>query len=122
VTSTRCSAEFVDYLPDIAASYPEADTTHLVMDNLSTHTSKALVERFGEEVGGWSLVVKAFYGALYSQARKLAEPGGDRGWFAFPAMLRKTPNRRHRWLAPANSGLDSSHEPRPGHHPMEVYT
>jgi hypothetical protein len=53
VTSTRCSAEFVDYLPDIAASYPEADTTHLVMDNLSTHTSKALVERFGEEVGGW---------------------------------------------------------------------
>ena len=36
-------------------------------------------------------------------------------------MLRQTPNRRHRWLAPANSDLDSPHEPRPGHHPMEVY-
>src|SRR5208283_290761 len=119
VTPTRCSAEFADYLLDIAASYPEADTIHLVMDNLSTHTRKALVERFGEEAG---LVVEAFYGALHSQAWKLAEPGGDRGWFAFPAMLRKTPNRRHRFLAPPNSGLDSSHEPRPGHHPMEVYT
>src|SRR5664279_1765691 len=37
-------------------------------------------------------------------------------------MLRQTPNRRHRWLAPANSDLDSPHEPRPGHHPMEVHT
>src|SRR5271157_5207207 len=37
-------------------------------------------------------------------------------------MLRKTPNRRHRWLAPASSELEPSHEPRPGHHPMEVYT
>ena len=53
VTPTRCSAEFADYLLDIAASYPEADTIHLVMDNLSTHTRRALVERFGEKAGGW---------------------------------------------------------------------
>ena len=52
VTPTRGSAEFADYLLDIAASYPEADTIHLVMDNLSTHTRKALVERFGEKAGG----------------------------------------------------------------------
>ena len=45
--------EFADYLLDIAASYPEADTIHLVMDNLSTHTRRALVERFGEKAGGW---------------------------------------------------------------------
>src|SRR5664279_456194 len=37
-------------------------------------------------------------------------------------MLRKTPNRRHRWLAPANSGLESSYESRPGYHPVEVHT
>ena len=36
-TSNRCSAEFADYLVEIVASYPEADTIHLVMDNLSTH-------------------------------------------------------------------------------------
>ncbi|WP_169746996.1 IS630 family transposase [Edaphobacter aggregans] len=53
VTPTRCSAEFADYLLEIAARYPEADTIHLVMDNLSTHTRKALVERFGVKAGAW---------------------------------------------------------------------
>jgi transposase len=51
-TSNRCSAEFADYLVEIVASYPEADTIHLVMDNLSTHKRKALVDRFGEKIGG----------------------------------------------------------------------
>ena len=37
---------------EIAASYPEADTIHLVMDNLSSHNRKALVDRFGEKIGG----------------------------------------------------------------------
>jgi transposase len=36
----------------IAASYPEAHTIHLVMDNLSSHNRKALVDRFGEKIGG----------------------------------------------------------------------
>jgi hypothetical protein len=53
VTPTRCSPEFADYLLEIAASYPEADTIHLVMDNLSSHRRKALVDRFGEKIGGW---------------------------------------------------------------------
>ena len=48
VTPTRSSAEFADYLRKIAVRYPAADTIHLVMDNLSTHTPKALVERFGD--------------------------------------------------------------------------
>jgi hypothetical protein len=51
-TSNRCSAEFADYLVEIVAHYPEADTIHLVMDNLSTHNCKALVDRFGEKIGG----------------------------------------------------------------------
>ena len=53
VTATRCSAEFAEYLLEVAANYPEADTIHLVLDNLSTHTHKAVVERFGEKDGGW---------------------------------------------------------------------
>ena len=36
---------------EIVARYPEADTIHLVMDNLSSHNRKALVDRFGEEIG-----------------------------------------------------------------------
>jgi len=53
VTPNRSSPEFADYLLEIAASYPEADTIHLVMDNLSSHRRKAIVERFGEKIGGW---------------------------------------------------------------------
>src|SRR5271166_6334099 len=37
-------------------------------------------------------------------------------------MLRQTPNRRHRWLAPANSDLESWYESWPGYHPVEVHT
>ena len=53
VTPTRSSPEFADFLLTIADAYPAADTIHLVLDNLSTHTRKAVVDRFGEEDGGW---------------------------------------------------------------------
>ena len=119
VTPTRCSTEFADYLLDIAAGYREADTIHLVMDNLSTHTRKALVERFGERAGSW--LWKRFtvhytpkHGSWLNQAEM--EVG-----LLYPAMLRQTPDGRHRLLAPANSGLESPYESRPGHHPVEVY-
>ena len=56
-TPNRSSPQFADYLLEIAASYPEADTIHLVMDNLSSHNRKAMVDRFGEKIGGlmWDL-------------------------------------------------------------------
>ena len=50
-TDNRSSPEFADYLLVIAAAYREADSCHLVMDNLSSHTRKAAVERFGAEEG-----------------------------------------------------------------------
>lgn len=53
VTRDRSSPEFADYLLQIAAHYPAADTIHLVMDNLNSHNRKAVVERFGETAGGW---------------------------------------------------------------------
>jgi transposase len=49
----RASPEFADYLLEVAIRYPQADTIHVVMDNLSSHTRKAVVERFGEKAGGW---------------------------------------------------------------------
>ena len=51
-TANRSSPQFADYLVEIVASDPEAETIHLVMDNLSSHTRKALVDRFGEKIGG----------------------------------------------------------------------
>jgi len=53
VTNDRSSPEFADYLLDIATVYPEADTIHLVLDNLSSHTRKAVLQRFGGEAGDW---------------------------------------------------------------------
>ena len=52
-TADRSSPQFADYLLAIAAHYPAAETIHLVMDNLSSHSRKALVERFGERAGTW---------------------------------------------------------------------
>jgi transposase len=52
-TADRSSPEFADYVLEIAQHYPEANTIHLVMDNLSSHTRKAVTERFGEKAGDW---------------------------------------------------------------------
>ena len=53
VTAHRSSPEFADYLLEVAIRYPEADSIHLVLDNLSSHTRKAVVEPFGEKAGSW---------------------------------------------------------------------
>ena len=53
VTPNRSSPYFAEYLWEIAAHYPQATTIHLVMDNLSSHTRKAVVERYGEKKGSW---------------------------------------------------------------------
>ena len=52
-TPNRSSPEFADFIHSIADRCPEAQTIHLVMDNLSSHTRKALVDRFGEQDGGF---------------------------------------------------------------------
>ena len=91
VTPTRSSAEFADYLLKIAIRYPAADTIHLVMDNLSTHTRKAMVERFGEKTE--RLAVADSAGSPHSQTWKLAESGGDGGRHVQPPVPRQTTNR-----------------------------
>ena len=52
-TPDRSSPQFADYLLAIAEYYPAADTIHLVMDNLSSHTCKAVIQRFGTKEGEW---------------------------------------------------------------------
>ena len=50
-TPNRTASQFADFLQSIADHYAEAETIHLVMDNLNTHTRKAVVERFGVQEG-----------------------------------------------------------------------
>ena len=52
VTPNRSGAEFAKALFDLALAYPEAETIHLVMDNLSTHSVKSLTQLCGEDFGG----------------------------------------------------------------------
>jgi transposase len=51
VTEQRCSADFAMFMCTLAAAYSEAKKIILVMDNLSTHTKKALTESLGAALG-----------------------------------------------------------------------
>jgi transposase len=50
-TPTRSAAEFAEFVRSIADHYADAETIHLVMDNLNTHYRKTLVDQFGEQEG-----------------------------------------------------------------------
>ncbi len=52
VTPDRSGVEFAKALFEVAMAYPEAETIHLVMDNLSTHSRKSLTDLCGEQFGG----------------------------------------------------------------------
>ena len=49
-TPDRSGVEFAKALFELAMAYPEAETIHLVMDNLSTHSRKSLTDLFGAEI------------------------------------------------------------------------
>jgi hypothetical protein len=51
-TPDRSGFEFTRVVFDLAMWYREADTIHLVMDNLSSHTRKSLTDVLGKETGG----------------------------------------------------------------------
>ena len=51
-TPNRTGSEFAKVIRAIVGHYPAADTIHLVMDNLSTHTRKSLTDHYGEAIGG----------------------------------------------------------------------
>ena len=119
-TANRSSPEFADYLLEVAVRYPEADTIHLVMDNLSSHTRKAVVERFGPE-GGW-LAVESVQRALHAQAWQLVESSRDRDQPFFAAMSGPTPDCRSGLSAKRNSGLEPSYESPSSSHPVGIYT
>ena len=52
-TPKRSAPEFARVLGQIIRRYPFARKIHLVMDNLNIHCRKTLVDRFGDELGGY---------------------------------------------------------------------
>ena len=120
VTKDRSSPQFADYLLDIATAYPEADTIHLVMDNLSSHTRKAVVESFGAEAGDWlwnrfTVHYTPKHGSWLNQAEIAI------GLFS-RQCLGQTPHRRSNFSAQRNSSLEPPGQSRPSHDPVELYS
>lgn len=52
VTPNRSGVEFAKALLEVVRAYPDAETIHLVMDNLSTHRHKSLTDLYGQQRGG----------------------------------------------------------------------
>lgn len=50
-TPDRSAPEFAQVLYHLALQYPEAETIHLVMDNLNIHRRKSLTDFYGLDVG-----------------------------------------------------------------------
>jgi hypothetical protein len=51
-TPDRSGFEFAHVVCELALKYPDADTIHLVVDNLNIHHCKSLTAAFGAEIGG----------------------------------------------------------------------
>src|SRR5438067_8026406 len=51
-TPDRSAFEFAQVAFQLALAYPQAETVHLVMDNLNIHRRKSLVDAYGPETGG----------------------------------------------------------------------
>ena len=119
VTRNRCSSEFADYLLDIAIRSPEADTIHLVLDNLSSHTRKAVVEGFGEQDGGW---LWSRFTVHYAQAWKLVESSRDRDQPVLAPVPGPAPHRRSSRPAAAGAGMESPDESPWPPDSVELYT
>jgi hypothetical protein len=51
-TPDRSGFQFAQQLYRLALRYQEAETIHLVMDNLNIHCRKSLTDLYGDELGG----------------------------------------------------------------------
>jgi transposase len=51
-TPDRSGYQFACVVKSIVEHYPQAETIHLVMDNLNIHTRKSLTTHFGDKEGG----------------------------------------------------------------------
>ena len=51
-TADRAAFQFAQVVYRLALAYPEAETIHLVMDNLNIHRCKSLTDFYGADVGG----------------------------------------------------------------------
>src|SRR3954463_1564009 len=81
-TPDRAGFEFARVAVNLAMAYPEAETIHLVLDNLNIHRPKALADAFGAEMAAqvWDPFTVHYpptHGSWLNQAR--SKSGSSRG-------------------------------------------
>jgi hypothetical protein len=110
VTARRSAPEFA------AARYSQADTIHLVMDNLSSHTRKSVMERFGEKAGWlWNRFTVHYtpkHGSWLNQAEIAI------GQFSRQCLAQ----RRIADRASLGKALEPPYESRPRSNPVGIYS
>src|SRR2546423_3252222 len=75
-TPDRSAFQFAQVAFQVAIQYPEAETIHLVMDNLNIHRRKSLTDLYGAEVGG---EIRDRFTVHYTPTHwKLAQSGRNR--------------------------------------------
>jgi transposase len=72
-TPDRSGFEFAQVLFQLALQYPDAQTIHLVMDNLNSHSQKSLIDLYGPEMasevwGSFTIHYTPKHGSWLNQA------------------------------------------------------
>ncbi len=115
-TARRSAREFSQAVREVAEHYPEAQTIHLVMDNLNIHGRKSLSDFYGEQRGSalWDRFTVHYtpkHGSWLNQAEI------EIGLFSLP---RQTKNPRSADTPPGEPRVESPDEPRWHAHQLEV--
>lgn len=120
VTPTRASPDFAEFLLDIAASYPAAETIHLVLDNLSTHTRKAAMDWFGEKDGGW---LRSRFTLPHTPKHRswINQAEIQIGLFS-RQCLGKPRISSIEELTQSSRPMEPAHQPRHDHHRLDLHT
>jgi hypothetical protein len=117
-TPNRSASQLAQVVSHLAVQYPEAETIHLIVDNLNIHCRKSLTDYYGEERGRRDL--GPLHASLHSRTRKLAQPGGNRNRPFFAAMPRYQKNPRSQNPTSGDASLESPHEPNPNPDQLDV--
>src|SRR3989454_9917456 len=103
-TPNRSGAEFAHMVGHIVKQYPFAKTTHLVMDNLNSHSRNSLINYYGEQEGGylWDRLT-----VHYTPSTVVGSISGDRIEHVLATVLGQATLSRCGDVTPGNHGLES---------------
>jgi len=104
-TPDRSAPELAQVLFHLAFQYPEAETIHLVMDNLNIHHPQVPDGLLRSRSRRRDLGL--LHRPLHSETRELAQPSRNRNRDVLPAMLWEPKNSRSGDASPGEPGLDS---------------